>query len=203
MKVQKYFAELVGTFLLASGVAISIMSRTPVPTQVVAGLTLGLMVYILGGISGAHCNPAVTISLATVKKISVRDAFMYVVFQLIAGFLALYFTRWIIGGTTGVENFPVDVNVWKAALAEAFGTAMLVFGISAVAEKRVKEDMYGIVVGGSLLLGIMLTGGISYGFLNPAVSIGAGVPYAAYLYFTAPIAGGIVSAWGARWLFKK
>ncbi|MBI5754038.1 aquaporin [Candidatus Peregrinibacteria bacterium] len=203
MKLQKYFAELVGTFVLASVVAISIMTHPPVPGQVLAGLTLGLFVYMVGGISGGYLNPAVTVAMASVKKISVKDAVLYIIFQLIAGFLALYFTRWFIGGTTGVEKFPTDMVVWKTALAEAIGAAMLVFGVSAVVEKKVKEDMHGIVIGGSLLLGIMLTGAVSYGILNPAVAVGVGVPYTAYVYFVAPLVGGVLSAWGARWLFKK
>ncbi len=202
MKVQKYFAELFGTFVLASAVAISLMSESPLPTPVIAGLTLGLFVYMVGGISGAHLNPAVTIAMASVKKINAKDALLYVVFQLIGGFLALYFTRWFMGGTTGVENFPTDMVVWKTALAEAIGAAMLVFGVSAVMEKKVKEDMHGVVIGGSLLLGIVLSGGISYGIANPAVAIGVGVPYAAYVYFVAPIVGGVVSAWSAKWLMS-
>lgn len=203
MKIQKYVAELIGTFVLASVIAISIISNGVVSTQMVAGLTLGLFVYTIGGISGAHLNPAVTIAMATVKKISVKNAVLYVIFQLIGGFLALYFTKYYTGGTTGIESFPVDVEVWKTALAEAVGAAMLVFGVSAVVEKKVKEDMYGIVIGGSLIVGIMLTAGISYGALNPAVAIGLGVPYMAYVYFLAPIVGGIASAWLFKWLAKK
>lgn len=203
MKIQKYVAELIGTFVLASVIAISIISHPPVSTQVIAGLTLGLFVYTIGGISGAHLNPAVTISMATVKKISIKNAALYVVFQLIGGFLALYFTKYYTGGTTGIESFPVDVEVWKTALAEAIGAAILVFGVSAVVEKKVKEDMYGIVIGGSLIVGIIMTAGISYGALNPAVAIGLGVPYMAYVYFVAPIVGGIASAWAFKWLVKK
>lgn len=203
MKIQKYIAEMIGTFVLASVIAISIISSAPVSTQMIAGLTLGLFVYTIGGISGAHLNPAVTISMATVKKISVRDAVLYVVFQLIGGFLALYFTKYYTGGTTGIESFPVDTEVWKTALAEAIGAAILVFGVSAVVDKKVKEDMYGIVIGGSLIVGIIMTAGISYGALNPAVAIGLGVPYTAYVYFVAPIVGGIASAWAFKWLIKK
>lgn len=203
MKIQKYIAEMIGTFVLASVIAISIISSAPVSTQMIAGLTLGLFVYTIGGISGAHLNPAVTISMATVKKIRVRDAVLYVIFQLIGGFLALYFTKYYTGGTTGIESFPIDTEVWKTALAEAIGAAILVFGVSAVVEKKVKEDMYGIVIGGSLIVGIIMTAGISYGALNPAVAIGLGVPYTAYVYFVAPLVGGIASAWAFKWLIKK
>lgn len=196
--IHKYVAELIGSFVLASAVAISIMTHTPVPTQVVAAITLGTFVYIFGGFSGAHFNPAVTIAMASVKKIDLTNALMYVLFQLIGGVAAYYFSKYFVGATTGVENFPASVTLWKTALAEAIGTGILVFGVSAVVWGKVKEDMHGIVIGSCLLIGIMFTGGLSYGTLNPAVALGIGVPYTSFIYFVAPIVGGILSAW----LFK-
>ncbi len=193
--IQKYVAEMFGAFVLSSVVAISIMSHTPVPTQVLAALTLGTFVYILGGVSGAHFNPAVTIAMASIKKINLLDTIMYVLFQLTGGALAFYFSRHFLGGTTGIENMTGSATLWKIALAEAIGAGILVFGVSGVVSGKVKEDMHGIVIGSCLLLGIMLTGGLSYGTLNPAVAFGIGVPYTNYVYFVAPIVGGIISAW--------
>ena len=70
MNLRHCFSELLGTFLLAFLVHLSIGAHFPVPTPIIAGLTLGLIVYMLGGISGAHVNPAVTIALASIGKIS-------------------------------------------------------------------------------------------------------------------------------------
>ncbi|PIZ75464.1 hypothetical protein COY05_03825 [Candidatus Peregrinibacteria bacterium CG_4_10_14_0_2_um_filter_38_24] len=202
LQFRKYVAEMFGAFILASIVAISIMSHTPVPTQVLAGLTLGTFVYILGGISGAHLNPAVTIAMASVKKIKPLDALMYVLFQLAGGALAYYFSTHFMGGTTGVESATTDVVLWKIALAEAVGAGILVLGVSTVVAGKVKEDIYGIVIGSALLIGIMLTGGLSFGTLNPAVALGVGVPYTNFVYFLAPIVGGVVAAWFFKVLTK-
>jgi len=62
--VQKFFAELIGTFFLASMVLITLIPSAPFPlaTAIAAALTLGLCVYFVGGISGCHINPAVALA---------------------------------------------------------------------------------------------------------------------------------------------
>lgn len=202
MKFQKYVAELLGTFILALAVSLSIISKGSIPTPVVAGLTLALLVYTLGGISGAHLNPAVTISLATIKKISPKDATIYVVMQFIGGCLALLASTALMGKGTGLADFPSDSINFATALVEALGTFMLVFGVSSVVHKKVGDEACGFVIGGSLFLGIMLTAGLSFGVLNPAVAVGLGLAQLP-VYLLAPIVGGIIAAWTYNWLAEK
>lgn len=80
---KKLFAELIGTFALTLAVFVSINSHFPVPTPVIAGLTLGIFVYTIGSISGAHINPAVTIGIRTLKKITTKEAVWYIIAQFI------------------------------------------------------------------------------------------------------------------------
>src|SRR3989344_6634810 len=94
MKIHAYAAELLGTFLLA---LLSLGSSFPVPTPVVAGLTLGLIVYMFGSVSGAHVNPAVTVGLAVIHKISWNDAAAYIVMQLTGGLLAMMVGNTLMG----------------------------------------------------------------------------------------------------------
>lgn len=190
MKMQKYLAEMIGTFGLAFAVALSIISPFPLATPIVAGLTLGLFVYTVGPISGAHLNPAVTISLATVKKIKPSEAVLYIVFQLVGGILAFL----LVGGETAVSSS----SSWHIALFEAIGAFVLVWGVSSVVHENVKDCASGLVIGGSLLLGVMLTTGFSNGVLNPAVAVGIGSVSVSYLF--APVVGGVVSAWVYRWI---
>lgn len=196
MKIQKYFAELLGTFTLTLAVSLSIMAQFPLPTAVVAGLTVGIFVYTIGAISGAHLNPAVTIALTSIKKIKINDAFFYIIFQIVGAVLAMLVSRELMGG--GVEVQVVDS--WKVGIAEAMGAFILVFGISSVVYENVEEDLSGIVIGSSLLLGIMLTAGISNGVLNPAVAIGIGS--ISFVYIAAPIVGALLAAWAYKWLVK-
>ena len=117
MKTYAFAAELLGTFLLALMVRLSLGSNFPVPTPVVAGLTLGLIVYVLGPISGAHVNPAVTVGLAAIRKISWNDAGVYVAMQLVGGFLAM-----VVGNAlTGAHLSLSAGSTVEIGIAEAIG----------------------------------------------------------------------------------
>ena len=80
---QAYGAELLGTFALTLSVLFSISGNSASLTPLVAGLVVGLFVYTVGAISGTHLNPAVTLSMLSVKKIKSTDAAGYIVVQLI------------------------------------------------------------------------------------------------------------------------
>ena len=201
MKAQKYLAELLGTFVLALAVSISLIQGSPLPTAVVAGMTLGLFVYTIGSVSGAHLNPAVTIALASAKKISWKDAGWYVLYQLMGGILAMFVSEGLTGREIGMMDIPMELNVSKTVLVEAVGAFILAFGVSSVVWKKVDDDMSGLVIGGSLLLGIMLTGGFSFGILNPAVALGVGLnAVGVAIYFIGPVIGALGGVWAYRWL---
>ncbi len=190
-------AEAIGTFLLAAGVAQSIViPGIGVPTVVVAGLILGTMVYTIGSISGAHINPAVTISLLSVGKIKVDQAIAYIISQLLGGGLALYYQ---------MSHYPVEVsttvtNLPLAAMCEMVGTFILVWGICSVVYGKVQDAASGLTIGASLTLGAMFAAMGSLGIVNPAVAVGLGV--FAPVYLLAPIVGGILSAQLYRWIVK-
>lgn len=197
MVLRKYLAELIGTFFLAFAVGCAITQNFPLAVPVVAGLTLGLFVYTVGAVSGAHLNPAVTIAMASVKKINPKDAAFYVVAQLIGGFLAMYALKsWEIFPTLDVID---DFNI---ALSEAMGAFVLAFGVSAVVNGKVGGDSArGLVVGGSLTLGAMLASIVSNGVINPAVAIGIGS--ISVIYLLSPIVGAVIAAWVYKMLWAK
>ena len=89
MHYHKYAAEFLGTFALTFVVWLSVAFAMPFPTPVVAALTLGLFVYTVGGISGAHLNPAVSIGVYSAGKLKTNDAVFYVVCQLAGAAVAM------------------------------------------------------------------------------------------------------------------
>ncbi len=183
---KKYLAEFIGTFALSIVVILSSMGQFPVPTPLLAALTVLLMVYTVGHVSGAHINPAVTIGLHVIKKIKPKEAAMYIIFQVAAAFSAMFVARII--GITSVPGIPYGIN---PGIAEAFGAFFFTFGIAAVVAGKVPSVMNGIVVGVSLLIGITiaaLTG--SAGILNPAVAISLRVFNVAY--FLGPVVGSVL-----------
>jgi len=170
--MKKYIVELIGTFALSFIVLLSISHSFPVPTAVLAGLTLGLFVYSVGNISGAHINPAVTLGLLSIRKINIIDALWYIVAQCIGALIALF-----VVSTLFSLNHPVfiSVNTMQIFFAELIGAFFFTFGIASAVYGATPRDASGIVVGGSLLLGISMAAMLgSNGILNPAVALGIG-----------------------------
>ena len=198
MKIQKYVAELVGTFALTLAVAMSISVGFTIGTAAVASLTVGLFVYTIGGVSGAHFNPAVSIAMVSLKKLSNKDALVYIIFQVVGALLAMLVVAEL--GGSAPENMVAE-NTMQVGVAEAVGTFILVFGVSSVALKKIDNDASGLVVAGSLFLGLMLAGVMSNGILNPAVAIAFGS--VSWMYMLGPVVGGIVGAQVYNYLVSK
>ena len=128
MKINKYVAELIASFTLTFAVSISIISGTPMATPLVAALVVGIFVYTIGPISGAHISPAVTVGLLSVKKINLRDAAVYIISQIVGAVLAMIVVQ---GATEGAVDVAA-VDSMQSFLAEGLGTFILVFGISMI-----------------------------------------------------------------------
>lgn len=184
--MKKYIAEALGTFALAFVVVLSVAGLFPVPTPVLAGLTLALFVYSIGHISGAHINPAVTIGAWSLKKISNQDALGYIIAQCVGGYGAM-----LVAGLF-VRVLPmVSLPSGLVLGAEALGTLFFTFGIASVVYGKTPHDASGAVVGGSLLLGVAIAGlSGSLGVLNPAVALSLGVFNWAYIL--GPILGSLI-----------
>src|SRR5262245_52072769 len=88
--MKKYIAEFLGTFALALAVVLSLAGKFPLPTPVMAALTLGVCVYTFGAISGTQINPAITIGLLAAGKINIKDTVAYIVAQFAGAVLAKY-----------------------------------------------------------------------------------------------------------------
>ena len=195
-----YIAEFVGTFALSFIVIATLAAgvTAPLSVPVIAGLTLGLLVYIIGSISGAHINPAVTIGLASIKKISVKDAVLYIVAQVFGAAMAIVLAKFF------VLTMPVPAtDVWDVHIfmAEALGTCFFTFGIAAVVLGKVPTALSGVIVGASLLFGILvsLLAGAS-GILNPAVAFA--LNSVTVVYMLAPIVGSLAGFQLASYLHK-
>ncbi len=184
--MKKYIAEALGTFVLTLVVALSIAASFPVSTPFLAALTLGLFVYSIGHLSGAHINPAVTVGAWSIRKITTTDALAYVISQFIGATVAFY----IVSVITVMPALVVSGSS-TVIIAEIIGTFFFSFGIASVIYGKTSSSLSGIVVGGSLLLGIALAVLIgSNGVLNPAVAFGIGSFNLVYLL--APMIGSVL-----------
>lgn len=196
MDIKKYIAEILGTFALTLVVGLSIMGNFPLATPLLAALTLGLFVYSVGHISGTHINPAVTIGAWSIKKISNQDAWLYIVSQFVGATVAVLVLMYTVGAPeVGGSNSLV------AVISEALGTFFFAFGIASVVYGKAPSQLSGVVVGGSLLLGIAVAALLgSNGVLNPAVAYGIGSFSLSYIL--APVVGSVLGFQAYKYLGK-
>ena len=184
--MKKYFAELVGTFvltLLGCGTAVSlncgIDTASVVGTALAFGLAVVAMAYTIGGISGCHINPAITLGCLISGRISGKDACGYMVFQVIGAILAscvLYLLvstspELALGTKTGANACAGTVA--NGLIAEIVLTCLFVLVVLGSTDaKKGAGNFAGLAIGLSLVLihlvGIHYTGTS----VNPARSIG-------------------------------
>lgn len=184
---KEYLAEMIGTMvlvLMGCGTAVSLNcgvdTASVVGTAVAFGLAVVAMAYTIGGISGCHINPAITLGCLISKRISPKDAGMYMVFQVIgafigSGLLALLVSQVDAAGTqTGANscaNGPVAACIVETILTFVF--VLVVLGTTD--SKNGAGNFAGLAIGLSLILvhlvGIHYTGTS----VNPARSIAPAV----------------------------
>jgi len=177
--LKKLIAEGIGTALLSLAVLLSVTVMDSVlVTPILAALVLGLFVYSIGSVSGCHINPAVTLGLWSISKISTKDAVQYIVAQCFGALVAFG----IVAATVGGVSLGLAMEDGTVFLAELIGTAIFTFGIASVVYGKVADMASGLVIGGSLLLGITLAVALgSGGILNPAVGIALGSTSLSYI----------------------
>ncbi len=194
MYSKKYAAEALGTAALTLMVGLSLAGAFPINTAILAALTLGLFVYSIGHISGTHINPAVTLGALSINKISVKDAIMYIVAQAIGAGVALLFLQ------NYVEMPEVVISgTGLIGVAEFLGAFFFTFGIASVIYGKTPSQASGLVIGGSLLLGIAISASLgANGVLNPAVAFGIGS--LSWMYVLGPIVGAVCGMQAYKYL---
>jgi aquaporin Z len=216
--VKRYFAELVGTYVLVfSGVGAAVLAGKHIGNVGVAfafGLSLLVMVYAIGPISGCHINPAVTFGMWLSRKINAKDSVMYVIAQIIGAILAagcvLFIARGMPGGyvahisglaSNGYGAHSPDLYSMGAGfVAEVILTGFLVFTVIGATDIKAPVGFAGLAIGIVLVVDHLVSIPITNTSVNPARSIGPAL-YARgwavdqlWLFIVAPLIGGAIAA---------
>jgi MIP family channel proteins len=214
-----FIAELIGTFLLVffvcSIVIVNSRDGIGVVDFAVVGLVhawvLGMLVYTLGGTSGAHFNPAVTAALAAIRKISPSEAVFYWLMQLLGGLAAALLAKLLFlddgravdyGATTVGEHF-LQGKPLGGLLAEAIGAFVLMWAIMGTAvNPNGDKRAAGVVIGTTLGFAVMTLAPLSGAGFNPARSFGPAVVSGQWANFWIYVVGPIVGALLAAVLYR-
>ncbi|KAL3507975.1 hypothetical protein ACH5RR_033357 [Cinchona calisaya] len=201
---MQVLAEAIGTFTLVFCICAIISSMELMKGQIglmeyatTAALTVVVLVYAIGAISGAHVNPAITIAYATVGPFPWSMVPFYLLAQLGGSVLATYAGKLVYGFKTDLLlTKPLHGRCTAAFSVEFIATSILVFLAAALTETpQSVQSLSGLVVGVSIGLGVLITGPISGGSLNPARSLGPAIVSGDFsflwIYIAAPIIGAI------------
>lgn len=188
-KIGVLLSEILGTAVLTMGV-LTLTARTSFSVTVAAGLglVLGFLVLTLGDVSGAVFNPAITIALWTVKKISSMQAIVYVVAQFLGALAAwrlFEFMRHETILSIADKNFD-----WRIFIGEVVGTFILAFGVATAFSRDYSGLKAAATVGGAIACGVLFAALSSNAVLNPAVAYG--VQSVSKTYMVAPILGAVM-----------
>jgi MIP family channel proteins len=163
------------------------------------GLVIMAMIYAVGHISGAHFNPAVTLSFALARHFPRGRVPLYWAAQLAGALIAAAILRGSLGNIAHVGATLPSGSDGQAFLWEAVLSFFLMFVIMAVAtDTRAVGEAAAIAVGGTVGLDAMFGGPVTGASMNPARSLGpaivAGDLSSIWVYLLAPVVGAAVAA---------
>lgn len=210
--MKKYFAEMVGTMvlvLMGCGAAVSLgcttaVAATVVGTSMAFGLAVIAMAYAIGGISGCHINPAITLGVWLSGRMSGKDAVMYVIFQTLGAVIGSALLFLLTSNTdfsgTGANTLQTGVNVMGGLIAEVVFTFVFVLVVLAATDKKGAGNHAGMVIGLTLILVHLCCIRYTGTSVNPARSIGPALFQGGdalkqlWIFILGPLAGGAFAA---------
>ena len=227
--MEKYFAELFGTFWLVFGGCGSAIFAAGFPdlgigfvgVSIAFGLTVLTMAYAVGHISGGHFNPAVSFGLWAAGKFSAKELLPYIVSQLMGAIIAALVLYIIILGKSDFETIgsfaangygdlsPGKYGIQSAFFAEFILTMFFLLIILGSTNKRAPKGFAPIAIGLGLTLIHLISIPITNTSVNPARSMSQAIladgEYLkqSWLFWVAPITGAIVAGFIHKILFER
>ncbi|RLI49107.1 aquaporin Z [Candidatus Bathyarchaeota archaeon] len=221
--VKKYVAELVGTFVLVfMGCGSAVLAGEYIGFVGISfafGLSVVAMVYTIGGVSGCHINPAISISMLAAGKMKLKDTVIYIVMQCIGaiiGAIVLY------GVAVGKPGYTIAVNglgqngygvaspgsfsMVSGFIVEVILTFIFLLVIHGSTSNKTPKGFAGIAIGLSLVLIHLVSIPVTGTSVNPARSLGPAVIVGGialnqlWLFWVAPIIGGLLAGFVWKYL---
>ncbi|RDX73983.1 hypothetical protein CR513_46324, partial [Mucuna pruriens] len=191
--IQKVIAELIGTYFLVFAGCCSVVLNNVEESKgqitfpgvcVVWGLTVTVLVYSLSHVSGAHFNPAVTISFAIYGRSFLASGTLYFLFD--------------VDDKSYFGTVPAGPHI-QSLVFELLTSFFLMFVVSAVStDNRAIGKLGGIAVGMTIIVDVFIAGPVSGASMNPARSLGPAVVMHVYngfwIYMIGPFAGALLGA---------
>ena len=228
--IKKLSAELLGTAWLVLGGCGSAVLAAGFPDLGIAfvgvslafGLTVLTMAFAIGHISGCHLNPAVTLGLWSAGKVPTADVLPYIVAQVIGATLGAILIAAIATGKADFnlvqsgfaangfgEHSPGGYSLQAALVCEVVLTFFFLMIILGATDERAPAGFAPIAIGLGLTLIHLISIPVTNTSVNPARStsqaifVGGWALQQLWLFWVAPIAGGVLAGITHRWLSAR
>jgi aquaporin Z len=213
--MKKYIAEFLATFcLIFIGIGVVAAQPTsiyhegigPLGIALVWGITVSAMIYTFGKISGAHMNPAVTITFWMVKLFDTKHVLPYIISQVLGSLVACLCLRYLF-------PLPHSLGITRPAIDPMFafmletGLSFILMLVILFTSQGSKETgiLSGLAVGGIILAEILFGGALTGASMNPARSLAPAIVTMYFqdlwIYVTAPFLGMLMA--GIVWMLMK
>ena len=227
---RKLAAEFLGTFWLVFGGCGSAVLAVKFPgvgiglvgVALAFGLTVLTMAYAIGHISGCHLNPAVTLGLWAGDRFEGREILPYWVSQVVGAIVAAALLAFIAGGAPGFDistnglaqngygsASPGQYTLAAGLVTEVVLTAAFLMIILGSTDDRAPSGFAPIAIGLGLTLIHLISIPVTNTSVNPARSTGPALMVGGpalqqlWLFWVAPLAGGLIGGLGYRMLFAQ
>jgi aquaporin Z len=217
---KKLFAEILGTFVLVLfGCGSAILAGEYIGFAGISaafGLSVLVMAYAVGPISGGHFNPAVTVGLAVAGRFEWKNVTGYIVAQCVGAAIGAL-VIWDVVKGSGIEvgqfagnKAAEGVSMWAVFLIEVVMTAVFVSVILGSTSKNAESKFAPIAIGLTLMAIHLVSIPITNTSVNPARSTSQAI-FATdpevlkqlWMFWVAPIAGGLLGGLNWRFVFEK
>lgn len=211
--MKKYICEFIGTLMLVLfGCGVAVLTESEVFTTALAfGLSIVVIYYSIGNISGCHLNPAVSFAMFVSGKMKGSEFIKYVIAQVLGAIAGALLLALLLNNISSIGDFKetnmgvnsyggFGVTMFGAFIIETILTFIFILTILGVTSDKKNKNIAGIVIGLALvfvhLLGIKITGTS----VNPARSIGPAIVLGGdslkqvWLFILAPLFGSALAS---------
>jgi len=229
MNARKYAAEAIGTFWLTfAGCGSAVIAATfpqvgigLVGVSFAFGLSVVTMAYAIGHVSGCHLNPAVTVGLAAGGRFSAGQIGPYIVAQVIGAIAASALLYVIASGAAGFDvskgfasngygvHSPGQYSLVACFIMEVVMTTMFLFIIMGATHGNAPAGFAPLAIGFTLLMIHLVSIPVTNTSVNPARSTGPALFVGGWalgqlwLFWIAPLVGGVLGGVIYRWLSEE
>lgn len=227
---KRCVAEAFGTFWLTFGGCGAAVLAAGFPqlgigfagVALAFGLTQMTMCYMIGHISGSHINPCVTLGLTAGGRFPAKEVIPYIVAQVIGAIIAGWVLYAIASGKPGFDaagsgfasngygdHSPGGYSMGAAFLCEVVMSGFFVLIIMGSTDKRASAGFFGLTIGFALTLIHLVSIPVTNTSVNPARSTGPAIVqggwalHQLWLFWVAPIIGGIIGGLIYRYLWGE